>query len=110
MRRFSEGQKALGRRVQTVRRLSAYEVEFRAASEAVKQRSGGRCEGRVLGVCAGAAVHVHHRKLRARGGTNDLSNLLHLCGPCHSFAHLNPAEGTALGLLVPSWEKDRDHA
>jgi hypothetical protein len=70
---------------------------------AVKERSGGICEG--CGIRP--ATEVHHRKYRSRGGGNEVSNLLDLCGwgnhsGCHGEAHgSNAPEGWA----VPSWVK-----
>lgn len=82
-----------------------YDTEFKRARKKVAERSGGRCEGRIEGVCTGAGEHVHHRKLRTRGGDNSLTNLMHLCLRCHTWAHANPATSTERGLLVPSWEE-----
>lgn len=48
----------------------------------VKFRSRGTCEAKMNG-CSWVATEIHHRKLRSRRGTNDLSNLLHLCNKCH---------------------------
>ena len=39
-------------------------------------------EGRLV-----EAVHVHHKKPLAEGGTNETSNLIALCKPCHSRIH-----------------------
>lgn len=66
---------------------------------AVTARSGGWCEGG----CGRPAAHVHHRKLRSQGGTHDPVNLAHLATVCHVWAHANPLEAVALGLIVPSW-------
>ncbi|MCA1670458.1 MAG: HNH endonuclease, partial [Thermomicrobia bacterium] len=35
----------------------------------------------------GGVLHVHHIIPRARGGSNDLSNLVPLCPTCHALAH-----------------------
>lgn len=51
---------------------------------------------------------VHHRKLKSRGGTDALSNLVALCHKCHNLGsesvHLNVQEATARGFLVSSWD------
>ena len=85
----------------------AYQKEFEAMKPLVKERSFGLCESWVFvsancseeiqdiyhaspiaGTCRFRnPVHVHHRKYRKRGGTNSLSNLVHLCEPCHSWIH-----------------------
>lgn len=49
----------------------------------VRARSGGQCEAAIQAVCAYTASDIHHRKSRARGGSNDLKNLLHVCRACH---------------------------
>lgn len=47
---------------------------------AVLVRDGGMC-----GVCEhAAAVEVHHVVSVAEGGTDDMSNLIAVCGPCHA--------------------------
>jgi hypothetical protein len=78
-----------------------YEKDLDRVRPTLHQRSKGLCEIRLPG-CQGIAVHPHHRKLRSRGGSNDLSNLLDVCGNCHDWAHANPELATALGLQVPS--------
>jgi hypothetical protein len=54
----------------------------------LKLRSRGVCEG--CGVSQ--ATQAHHRQYRSRGGSDLLSNALHLCGSgnhtgCHGIAH-----------------------
>jgi 5-methylcytosine-specific restriction endonuclease McrA len=44
----------------------------------------------------------HHRKLRARGGLDELSNIAVLCRSCHEWAHGHPKTATGLGFIVPS--------
>jgi len=51
-------------------------------------------------------IHIHHRKYRSRGGTNALSNLLHLCEPCHSWIHANPELSNKLGLSLHAGESE----
>lgn len=78
--------------------------------EVLRDRSGGRCEsvvdhiaGTLLGewerVCTDTATDVHHRQRRREGG-HAITNLLHLCRPCHAWAHAHPAEARAAGLIV----------
>lgn len=69
--------------------------------KAVHARSGGVCEGCHLR----PAVQIHHRRYVSRGGSNDLINLLDLCGlgnaaGCHGIAHT--ATGERLGWSVRS--------
>ena len=77
------------------KRMAAYA----RAREQVAERCGGRCEARVDGVCTGWLEHVHHRRLRSQGGTDDLSNLIGCCNSCHRWAHANPREASRLGLI-----------
>jgi hypothetical protein len=46
----------------------------------VLMRHGGRC---AVPGCSRAACHVHHVRLRSRGGTNDLWNEVGLCAWHH---------------------------
>lgn len=80
--------------------------EWRGISQAVQQRDGGKCR-----VCK---VHTfwggnpaligqaHHILYRSAGGTDDLKNLIWLCGGCHEKEHLHQIEitGTATRLKV----------
>jgi hypothetical protein len=62
-----------------------------------RERAGSCCER-----CGQWAPngHAHHRLSRARGGEDELSNLMWLCGPgCHRWVHENPAAATAAGWL-----------
>lgn len=75
--------------------------------EILYQRSRGRCEkcGQKITLSSGV---IHHRKLRSRGGTHDLSNLVILDATCHNLGtgsvHLDPAKATEQGFLVASWD------
>ena len=110
------------------KRLSDYDSRFENMKPLVLERSGGRCEVGMLpprfdvvlsdALCdqwntmilhTAQATHVHHRKYRARGGTNQLSNLLHVCGPCHSWIHANGGFGqpaNVLGLALSANESE----
>lgn len=50
--------------------------------------------------CGRTAHHVHHRKYRARLGTNDPDNLIHLCTACHEWTHNNGRLSHVLGLSL----------
>lgn len=47
-------------------------------------------------------AHTHHIVYRSAGGTDDLSNLVLLCGPCHSDEHRHKLDisGTSEHLTV----------
>jgi ribosomal protein S27AE len=56
-----------------------------------------------------ARVSVHHRKLRAQGGTDDPTNLITLCGSgnlgCHGLVHSRRKDiGELFGYIVASWQ------
>ena len=64
-------------------------------------RSGGICER--CGI--GDAIHRHHRRPRRMGGSrggqvNALSNLTHLCLPCHEWTEREPNEAQRDGWLL----------
>jgi len=46
---------------------------------------------------------VHHRRLRSRGGTHDVRNLVVLHGNCHRWCHANPEKAGKVGLVVSAW-------
>jgi hypothetical protein len=50
---------------------------------------------------------LHHRKLKSRGGKDELDNLVALHHECHnlgtSSVHLNIKAATNLGLIVPQY-------
>lgn len=52
------------------------------------------------------ATALHHRKTRARGGNDHPYNLVALCGDCHLWVHMNPAESTEAGLLISASAPD----
>lgn len=68
------------------------------------ERSGHLCErcGYVF------ADEVHHRSSRRMGGTrrpeiNELTNLMHLCSPCHRRVTEHPEEACKWGWSVRGW-------
>lgn len=78
-----------------------------AEREACRTREFDRCArcGTFLPV---GAMHVHHRLLRSRGGTNDPANLIALCDACHRWAHAKVALATEHGYIVASWDDPGD--
>jgi hypothetical protein len=59
--------------------------------------------------CLGRGSNVHHRRYRSRGGTNILDNLIHMCGPCHSWVHAHGGfgqDGNVLRLALSSGESE----
>lgn len=84
-------------------------------------RAGFVCEARTED-CWGSPEHPHHRAAKGpHGPDHDLSNLLAVCGGCHSGIHARPRwarrHGLILGrgddpeLLIPgcSYDCDKDH-
>ena len=72
--------------------------ELDAVTPALLERAGYRCE-----ICRYNRIeHRHHRLRRSQGGTNDLTNLLALCGVCHGYVHANPTESYRQGWLLSS--------
>jgi hypothetical protein len=71
----------------------------------VYARSKGYCEK-----CGGQLPFswaLHHRKLKSRGGKDEVENLVALHHECHNLAtdsvHNNPNKATEVGLMVSSW-------
>jgi hypothetical protein len=79
-----------------------FAAELDAVTPALEARSGGWCELGISGVCGTgmAGLHRHHRRRRSQGGTNDLSNLIHLCDGCHTYVHAHPAISYSRGWLL----------
>lgn len=48
----------------------------------VYERDGGLCV-----LCGRQGAHIHHIVFRSQGGTDDMENLVTLCGECHDHAH-----------------------
>lgn len=78
-----------------------------AARALLYERSGGRCEW------CGEGMHeewfdAHHRRLRSRGGTWALSNLLAVHPVCHTnqpgSIHMQPKEASRRGAMLSSWQ------
>ena len=75
-------------------------------AETVLARAKGYCER-----CGAPSLDLalHHRKLKSRGGKDEVSNLVAICHPCHNLGtdsiHLNPTKATVKGWMVPSYAK-----
>lgn len=77
---------------------------------AALERSGGRCEAALIVPevrCAGP-LDADERKSRGvnPGGHLDPDNVQILCRAHHEWRTRNPAEASARGLRVRSWEAD----
>lgn len=75
--------------------------------EIVYSRSRGYCEK------CGKPIReddfaLHHRKLKSRGGADEIVNLVALHHGCHNLdtdsVHSNPEESERMGLMVGSWQ------
>jgi hypothetical protein len=71
-------------------------------------RANSCCERCGQGLTKQSPHSVHHRKLRSRGGTDHISNLVLLCGSgvtgCHGLVHSRQLEGHADGWLISTYE------
>lgn len=74
-------------------------AKYTLARAAVFERSGGRCEAQVEGLCLGRGDQAHHKRRRSQGGQDTPANLLWICRKCHDHVHRFPAQAEALGLL-----------
>ena len=74
--------------------------------ELVFSRSKGYCE--LCGTQLPEGWAIHHRKLRSRGGKDEVENLVALHHTCHNTGtdsvHLNPKKATLKGFMVSSWD------
>ena len=85
------------RRPKTPEQRQAWQL----ARVAVYHRALGRCE-RCGANLTMTGLEAHHRKLRSRGGGDELSNLAALCPQCHDWVHANPAAAEVSGWMVPT--------
>lgn len=74
----------------------------KACQSIVRERSGGRCEAQIHGVCAGRGIDVHEIKARSAGGliTNP-ENCMNLCRPCHEWINEHANAARDLGFIAP---------
>jgi len=66
-------------------------------------RCRGLCEAQ-LPRCTNLATAPHHKKLKSRGGSDDMINILATCQKCHNDIHLYEA-GTAK-FRTHSWQEE----
>ena len=75
-------------------------------------RCNGYCER--CGESLGNSWAMHHRKLKSRGGKDEITNVLALSHACHNLStdsvHLSPAAATFKGHLVASWDEPKEIA
>ncbi len=82
--------------------------------ERVLTRSGGECEAMLTG-CTITAEHLHHRRVKAMGGsrqpsTNTAANALYLCLSCHARIHGQPRWAVDNGFLVAQHHEPTERA
>jgi hypothetical protein len=80
-------------------------------AETVLDRAGGYCEK-----CGGVlsdSYNIHHRKLKSRGGIDEVSNLIVVHNFCHiqhkESIHDNPDTAERMGFMCPSWRDPSEH-
>lgn len=73
---------------------------------AILERDGWRCQecGASPTTSPGTRLQVHHRVPVSQGGSNEDTNLVTLCVPCHAGAHAASTEQVADELLEPAKE------
>lgn len=105
----SSGGLAPGKPLARRTRLAPVSAKRRAAGSSMARPDEplkAWCEVAIPGVCLGRAANRHHKLRRSKGGTDDRSNTLDLCGSgttgCHGHVHANPAESYARGWLIRS--------
>lgn len=74
-----------------------------SSRDAVRDRSGGRCEIRRAD-CLGFATEQHHKKKRSHGGSHHPGNLVDACRNCHQDIE-NHKPGTEK-WRTRSWQKE----
>lgn len=86
------------------RRGKRLEAAWLTCKAAVRERSGGFCEGNVPGVCPPgqhSASDVHHCwKSDRASGIHDPSRCLHLCRTVHTWTEDEPALAESAGLVM----------
>lgn len=80
---------------------------FAELRDIVYARCKGYCEK--CGKSLPESWALHHRKLRSRGGKDEVSNFVALHHECHNLGtdsvHFNPANSRDYGLMVGSWQE-----
>lgn len=73
-------------------------------------RCGNQCEK--CGLALPESWALHHRKLRSRGGEDEISNVVALHHACHNLGtdsvHANPTQSDDNGLMVGSWQSPKE--
>ncbi|MBV9291580.1 MAG: HNH endonuclease [Frankiales bacterium] len=67
---------------------------------ALQARAAGRCE--LCGQALQNRCQRHHRKLRAQGGRDTVTNLVLIHPACHHTVHMNPEWAREHGWIVTS--------
>lgn len=79
----------------------------KALRDLVWSRCKGYCE--LCGKQLPEGWALHHRKLKSRGGKDEVENLVALHHHCHNTGtyavHMRPAKATELGFMVSSWQE-----
>lgn len=80
-------------------------------AQKVLDRAAGYCEK--CGGGLGEAYNLHHRKLKSRGGKDEVSNLIAVHNSCHiqhkDSIHDNPGHSERMGYMCPSWLSPADY-
>lgn len=81
-------------------------------AQKVIERAGGYCEK--CGGVLSEAYNLHHRKLKSRGGKDEVANLIVVHNYCHiqhkDSIHDNPEISERMGFMCPSWAAPSEHA
>jgi hypothetical protein len=73
-----------------------------ALRQQVREREHSCCA--LCGEPLPAVWECHHRKLRSRGGTDSICNLIALDNACHRRVHGHPAWALEHGFMVSTYE------
>ena len=55
-------------------------------------------------MCYRTATEVHHILFKSQNGTDEMSNLIHLCRNCHVLAHSNKEFNNELKEIRKQWK------
>lgn len=75
---------------------------YKQSQRIVMERSQGRCEAAIEGVCTGRANQTHHIRRRSQGGSDLPENLLAVDDACHQRIHERPLWANEMGFLKSS--------